>query len=106
MLCEPRSFVSARRRTGSFSINDRAFANRKSALIVVRAEGYRPRLRSAGSLSAAFIDRDIVRRLVLEDAQLGRAIFRRPTITIEMIGREIQPDADRRPERVNRLQLK
>ena len=34
-------------------------------------------------------DRDIIRRLVFEDAQFGRAIFRDRRVAIEMIGRKI-----------------
>ena len=50
--------------------------------------------------------RGVVRGLVFEDAQLGLAIFANRAIAIEMIGREVEPDADLGMEIADRFELK
>ena len=59
-----------------------------------------------GSVSARVEHGDVLGSLILENAQLGRAIFRDRAVAVEMVGREIQPDADRRDESLNGLELK
>ena len=89
MLCEPRSFVSAMRRTGCVSINDRSAFETEIRLVRISAESDRPR-RDLRQCLGRIDDRDVVRGLIFKNAQLGRAIFCDRAIAIEMVGREIQ----------------
>jgi hypothetical protein len=50
-------------------------------------------------------DGDILLGLIFENAQLGRAIFSDGAITIQMVGSEIEPEADRRTKCADRFQL-
>ena len=85
-------------------INDRSAFEAKIRLVRVGAEGDRPR-RDFRQRFAGIDDRDVIRRLIFKNAQLGRAIFRDRAIAIEMVRGKIQPDADRRPEGPNGFEL-
>ena len=50
--------------------------------------------------------RGVVRGLVFEDAQLGLAIFANRAIAIEMVGREVEPDANLGMKIADRFELK
>ena len=105
MLCEPRSFVSASRRTGCVSINDRAFGEPKIASIGIGAEGDRARSNRRQVFRAALTTATSSVGLIFENAQLGRAIFGDRAIAIEMVGSEVEPDADRRTKGADRFEL-
>ena len=85
-------------------INNRSLREPEIGLIGVGAEGdlARPNVRQ----TFRRVDhRDIFRRLIFKNAQLGRAIIRDGAITIEMIGSEVEPETYRWPESLDRLQL-
>ncbi|KAG0505079.1 MAG: hypothetical protein Udaeo_15980 [Candidatus Udaeobacter sp.] len=50
-------------------------------------------------------DSDILLGLIFENAQLGRAIFSDGAITIQVVGSEIEPEADRRTKFTDCFQL-
>ena len=50
--------------------------------------------------------RGVVRGLVFENAQLGFPVFADRAITIEMVGREVEPDADLGMKIADRFELK
>src|SRR5439155_15070338 len=51
-------------------------------------------------------DCNVLLGLILENAQLGRAVFRHRTIAIEMVRSEVEPEADRWTKCADRFKLK
>ena len=98
MLCEPAQLRVSHAEDGLTFINDRPPSDkRKSARLRIGAES-NPGWSNCRKRFRGIDDRDILLGLIFENAQLRRAIFRDRAITIEVVGSEVQPDADRRPE--------
>src|SRR5207248_9615886 len=74
-------------------VNDRPFREAKIRLIYVSAKRDRACTNPRQSLHC--IDNsDIVGRLVVKNAQLGRAIIGHRAITIEMVGSKVEPETN------------
>ena len=86
-------------------INDRSALESEIGPVGVSAKGHRAR-RNFRQRLAGVHNRDVVARLVFENPQLGCAIFGHGRITIEMVGSEVEPDADRRSKRPDGFELK
>src|SRR5205814_6506107 len=76
----------------------------KIRAIVVGAEGQTMRF-DLRQVVARIDDSELLLRLIFKDAQLGRVILRDRGITIEMIGREVQPHRNLRVKSLDRFEL-
>jgi hypothetical protein len=85
-------------------INDRAAFEPEIGLVGIGAESHSARRNFRERLAGVY-DRDVIGCLVFENPQLGGAVFGNGGITIEMVGSEIEPDADRRSKRPDGFEL-
>ena len=86
-------------------INDRAFGQPKVGPIGISAEGNLTRLNLRQAFSG-INNCNVFRRLIFKNPKFGRAIFGDSAITVEMIGGEVEPKRDGRPESFDCFQLK
>jgi len=77
---------------------------------MLTAEPEHLRLQSGGKRVADLVvgveNGEVLGRLILEDTFLRRDVILHRTVTVEMIGRDVQNCGNMRAERLNRLQLK
>src|SRR6266516_1030302 len=85
-------------------VNNRTIRKLEIRLIGVRAKGDLARA-NRGKFFDSVYDCHVGIGLIFENAQLGRAIISHGAITVEMVGSEVQPEADGWMKGFDRFQL-